>query len=136
VDELAERGAVVLDIGGDVGALVVSTPEALLGAELEICPAGKRGQVPDEGGAWWDGDWRADHGGPGHAGPHTQSHGPAWPHVSVLRRPGAGPAAVFPGLRDGAYEVWVRPDGPSRVVVRVAGGEVTAVDWPDDPQRA
>ena len=29
-------GAVLLDIGGDVGALVVSVPEALVGQEIEV----------------------------------------------------------------------------------------------------
>ena len=31
---------VVLDIGGDIGALVVHTTEALLGREVEVSPAG------------------------------------------------------------------------------------------------
>jgi len=32
--------SVVIDIGGTIGALVVNTPEALDGAEIEICPVG------------------------------------------------------------------------------------------------
>ena len=36
----AGQGAVVLDIGGDVGALVVHMPAELAGIEIEICPAG------------------------------------------------------------------------------------------------
>ncbi len=32
--------SVVVDIGGTIGALVVKTPEALDGAEIEICPVG------------------------------------------------------------------------------------------------
>jgi hypothetical protein len=32
--------SVLIDIGGTIGALVVNTPEALDGAEIEICPVG------------------------------------------------------------------------------------------------
>ena len=35
----AGQGSVLLDIGGDVGALVVIMPAALAGAEVEIRPA-------------------------------------------------------------------------------------------------
>ena len=123
----AGQGMVVLDIGGDVGALVVNTPAALAGAELEICPAGRREHPPDEGGTWWQGEWRSEHGhAPGH---HHHPHGPAWPHVSVLARPGGHHAAVFPGLRAGRYEVWRRPGDPTALVVDVAGGWVTTVAW-------
>jgi hypothetical protein len=31
---------VVVDIGGDIGALVVTTPPVLEGVEIEICPVG------------------------------------------------------------------------------------------------
>ena len=34
----AGQGPVLLDIGGDVGALVVEMPAALTGREIEICP--------------------------------------------------------------------------------------------------
>jgi hypothetical protein len=122
----AGQGAVVLDIGGDVGALIVSAPEALLGAEIEICPAGRRSGPPDEGGDWWDGQWRHDH--------HHHHHGhAAWPHVAVLARPspvGTEPAAVFPGLREGDYDLWLAPDGPTVLTVSVRGGAVTTAAWP------
>jgi hydrogenase large subunit len=36
----AGQGSVLLDIGGDVGALVVSMPPAMVGAEIEIAPVG------------------------------------------------------------------------------------------------
>ena len=121
----AGQGAVVLDIGGDVGALIVSLPAQLAGTELEICPAGRRGDVPDEGGDWWDGDWRTPH-------VHPHQHGPAWPHVAVLARPtpaGSEHAAVFPALRAGTYEVWRRPDGATVLVADVTGGNITTVNW-------
>jgi hypothetical protein len=34
---------VVLELGGDIGALIVHTPTELLGAEIEISPAGEDG---------------------------------------------------------------------------------------------
>lgn len=44
VDEVrTQRGpseSVVVDIGGDIGALIVTTAAALEGAEIEICPVG------------------------------------------------------------------------------------------------
>jgi hypothetical protein len=122
----AGQGAVVLDIGDDVGALVVSMPAELVGAEVEICPLGRRDSTPDEGGVWWQGQWR----GHGHAHHH---HGPAWPHVAVIARStpgGVGHAAVFPGLRADRYELWRRPDGPTALVVEIAGGEVSTAGWP------
>lgn len=125
-------GAVVLDIGGDVGALVVTAPPQLAGAEIEICPAGRRSGVPDEGGTWWVGEWRGDHGySPAHP---TGTPAPAWPHAAVAahRTPaGVAHAAVFPALRDGRYELWVRPDGPTVLVAEVRGGQVRFVGWPD-----
>ncbi|HZC70544.1 MAG TPA: hypothetical protein VE442_07620 [Jatrophihabitans sp.] len=121
--------AVVLDIGGEVGALVVRASDELAGAELEICPVGRRGEVPDEGGTWWIGEWRGQHGRE-----HVASaHGPAWPHVGVVARATLGRvehAAVFPALRDGSYELWVRPDGPTALVATVRGGAVVAAEWP------
>jgi hypothetical protein len=122
---------VVLDIGGDIGALIVSAPAHLAGAEIEICPAGARGQIPDEGAGWWHGPWRSHGHSHDHAHPHDRS--PAWPHVSVLGRPtpmGTQYSAVYPGLRTGSYDLWLRPAEPTAVTVAVRGGEVTQTDWP------
>jgi hypothetical protein len=132
----AGQGMVVLDIGGDVGALVVSTPPSLDGREIEICPAGHRSTHPDDGGQWWIGDWHNhthQHSEHGDTHPHGDTHSPAWPHVGVLARPGAGVtvyAAVYPGLRTGEYELWLRPDGATALTVAVVGGAVTSADWP------
>ena len=38
----AGQGAVLLDIGGDVGALVVAMPASMVGSEVEIRPVGRR----------------------------------------------------------------------------------------------
>jgi hypothetical protein len=146
----AGEGMVVLDIGGDVGALLVSAPSDLDGAEIEICPSGRRGGAPDDGGDWWIGEWHA-HGHDAahehsHDGDHehshddshehshdgdAHSHGMAWPHVSILaRRVTGGHSAIFPGLREGHYDLWLRPDGPTALSVDVVGSQVTSVDWP------
>ncbi|MBO1766733.1 hypothetical protein [Allobranchiibius sp. GilTou38] len=130
----AGQGMVVLDIGGDVGALVVSTPADMAGVEIEICPSGRRGHEPDEGLDWWIGEWRShDHpsdGPVGHGHRHARA---AWPHVAVIPRPsptGLHPCAVYPGLVEGTYDLWVRPDGPTVLTVSVVGAQVTTADWP------
>lgn len=123
----ARQGAVVLDIGGEVGAVIVSAPAGLDGAEIEICPAGNRGERPDEGRGWWSGEWRR----PG----YRHRCGAAWPHVAILPRntpAGLRYAAVFPGLRTGQYELWLRPAEPTALTVSVSGGAVTDVGWPAD----
>ncbi len=133
----AGQGMVVLDIGGDIGALIVSTPADMAGVEIEICPTGARHAVPDEGGDWWDGDWHAhghaDDSEHHHHHHHHEAAGPAWPHVAVIARPspvGVQHTAVYPGLLQGSYDVWVRPDGPTALSVHVTGAEVTMATWP------
>lgn len=126
---------VVLDIGGDVGALVVSTPAAMVGVEIEICPSGSRGHEPDEGLNWWDGEWRShDHSSPDESAGHGHHHHEgAWPHVAVIARPspaGIQHTAVYPGLVQGTYDLWVRPDGPTALTVTITGAQVTTADWP------
>jgi hypothetical protein len=96
-------GAVVLDIGGDVGAAVVMTPASMDTLEIEIRAVGTE----------WDST-----------------------HVAVRERvrPG-GPslyAAVYPSLKQGAYELRVRFGPPDAVVhrVQVTGGQVETTTWP------
>ena len=99
----AGQGPVLLDVGTDTGALVVTCPPALLGREIGIR--------------------RLDDAGPGPAHP---------PHVGVLERPVPSgrrvPSAVYPDLRPGDYRIWVLPDGPARTL-HVPAGAVTWVDW-------
>jgi hypothetical protein len=103
----AGQGAVLLDIGGTVGALVVTMPRDLLGAEIEIRPLC-------------------------HVGTHEHHH----PHVGVVDRPRDGrhgdpvPSAVFAELEEGSYELYVRPDGPVMLRATVAGGTVEFARWP------
>ena len=109
----AGQGAVVLDIGGDVGALVVRAPAALLGVEIEARPVGR--PDPDSGSA----------------GRHRHVH---LAHVAVLARPlpdgGVLHSAVFAGLPAGTYELYERPAGPVRLTVAVTGGAVADAVWP------
>ncbi|MEP7021807.1 MAG: hypothetical protein ABI808_14270 [Pseudonocardiales bacterium] len=131
----AGQGMVVLDIGGDIGALVVSAPATMAGLEIEICPSGARQGAPDEGGDWWQGDWHSHPHPPHTAADATQhTHHSAWPHVAVLGRPvgeRTAHSAVFPGLRAGSYDVWVRPDEPTAITVAIRGGQVTTVSYPN-----
>ena len=128
------QGAVALDIGDDVGALVVYTPPTLAGAELEICPAGRREDPPDDGTGWWVGQWRTIHRHLDQPTPAQQGPArPAWPHVSVLARHtpvGTIHAAVFPALREGSYHIWRRPDGPTHLEADIHGATVTHATWP------
>jgi hypothetical protein len=99
----AGQGAVLLDIGGDVGALVLQMPASLAGTEIEICPAGE---------------------------PHPAARRS---HVAVIARPVRGTVAhtaVFPELRHGRYELYRKSDGPTEVVVEVRGGQVAEAVWP------
>lgn len=99
----AGQGSVLLDIGGDVGALVVLAPDEMLGREVEIAPA-------DE--------------------PFEAVHRP---HVAVVRRPVAGgevASLVFPALASGQYALAEKGTADVRLQVAVRGGEVTAAEWP------
>ena len=103
----AGQGPVMLDIGGDIGALIVTMPAELVGAEVEACPVA---------GAAFD----------SYAGGHL-------PHVAVLARPGGHAVqhtAVFGELQDGEYDLNLRPDEPARLRAVVRGGEVTTARWP------
>jgi hypothetical protein len=103
----AGNGPVVLDIGGDIGALIVMMPAALAGVEVEACPIA---------GVAFD----------CYSGGHL-------PHVAVLARPAGKElqhTAVFAELQDGEYQLYLRPHGPARLSAVVHGGEVTTALWP------
>jgi hypothetical protein len=130
----AGNGAVVLDIGGDIGALVVAMPAGLDGVEIEIRPVGAE---PDH-----DHDHDHDHG---HGHDHSDGHGHAHshsrhPHVAVVARPSGPsgqsrlPSLVYPELVEGSYELYEKLGGPVRLRATVRGGAVTEATWPDsDP---
>jgi hypothetical protein len=101
----AGQGSVLLDIGGEVGALVVTMPAVLVGEEVEIRPSGH------------------DHLG-------RDQHRL---HVAVVARPVRDrliPSLVFPELAAGEYELYRRPHGRVELSVSVTGGTVTETAWP------
>ena len=100
----AGQGAVLLDIGGDIGAVVVTMPADLLGTEVEIRPV--------------------DQAMGGH-----RHH----PHVAVVNRPVGDtliPSLVFPALREGRYELHEKGNPTAHQTLDVRGGEVTTITWP------
>ena len=118
----AGQGAVLLDIGGDIGALVVEMPAAMEGVEVEIRPVGaaSHGHSHDHG---------HDHTH-GHAHSHDGGH---HPHVAVVNRPVSGgivPSLVYPELVEGSYELYVKETDEVRLTAEVRGGEVATATWP------
>jgi hypothetical protein len=113
----AGQGPVVLDIGGDVGALVIVAPASMDGVEIEARPLGWTGHSHDH-----------HQHGPEH---NQHSH---LEHVAVLARPLPDGervySAVFAGLTAGTYELYERPAGPVRLTVSVTGGSVADAVWP------
>ena len=124
----AGQGAVLLDIGGDIGALVVDMPAALLGEEVDIVSVDSLGSPGHDHSHDHNHDSTTHHHSDGHE--HGLGHRP---HVAVVDRPvGAGsrPSLVFPELLEGSYVLM--PKGTDDVVLRVdvRGGEVTSASWP------
>ena len=116
----AGQGSVLLDIGGDVGALVVTMPARMEGVEVEIRPegAGVAAHVHH--------DHDHHHHGHDHGGAHR-------PHVAVVNRPAGGariPSLVFPELLEGSYELYEKGSHDVRLTVAVRGGEVATAVWP------
>ena len=99
----AGQGCVLLDIGDDIGAVVVAMPASMEGEEVEIRPD----PLPTE---------------------HVHH-----PHVAVVNRPVEGgrlPSLVFPEVREGTYGLYLKGDTVRRLTAAVAGGEVTSAEWP------
>ena len=128
----AGTGSVVLDIGGDVGALIVVMPAEMDGLEVEIIPTGTDARP---GAGDHDHDHDHDHH---HADSrnhdHTQgTHAP--PHVAVVARPTPSGSIVhslaYSALTEGTYDLYVRPDGPVHLTATVIGGQVTHASWSD-----
>ena len=121
----AGQGSVLLDIGGDIGALVVQLPPSMEGLEIEIAPT-------DD-----DPDHEQEHNHHHHDHHDHDDHhhdGPHRPHVAVTARPSGDAvmhSAVFPDVRAGHYDLNER-SGPVRLRVEVVGGQVTEAAWPQD----
>ncbi len=107
----AGQGSVLLDIGGDIGALVVAMPASMLGQEIEI-----------------------DGVGVVHSHGHTHGHGHAHrAHVAVVDRPvpgGTQPSLVFPELSEGSYALYAKGTHEVLLTAEITGGQVTFVEWP------
>ncbi|TCC65556.1 hypothetical protein E0H73_01035 [Kribbella pittospori] len=114
--------SVLLDIGGDIGALVIDMPADLEDEEVELRKAGS------------DHDHHHDHDHDhGHGDGHGHGHGVA-PHVAVVPRPKPdgtmAHSAVFSEVAQGTYELYLRPHGPVQLTVEIHGGQVTEATWP------
>jgi hypothetical protein len=112
----AGQGSVLLDIGGDVGALVVTAPREAVGVEVEIRPAG-------------------GHGHHHHDGEHSHHHGDVGhlPHVAVVNRPVGDalvPSLVYSELVEGRYELCLKGTDDVLLTVDVTGGAVTTATLP------
>lgn len=96
--DVANQDTLVLDIGGDVGALVLVADEGLAEREIEISPG---------------------------ADPATpRSHNVVHARRGLGR---IVHTAVFPSVPAGEYTVW-RADGTPHATVMVHGGQVTEHD--------
>lgn len=99
--KVADPGSVVLDIGGDIGAAVVTAPPSLEGHEVEIRACN----------ASWEGQ---------HVAFHMRE-----------TAEGQINAAVFPHLVQGRWEIRLRSVKDSLIVpVVVVGGRVTTLALP------
>jgi hypothetical protein len=97
----AGQGAVLLDIGGDVGALVVTMPASMLGEEVEVV---------------------TPHDPAGHHRPHVAV-------VPRPAAGGTVPSLVFPELLEGSYALVPKGTDDVHLRVDVRGGEVTTAAW-------
>ena len=94
-------GTVVLELGAEIGALILYAPAKLDGAEIEIS--------------------RDDD--PGARRTHSQVR---QRHMATVTRY----AAVYPGLPAGPYTIWRDEHSPAAAVT-IIGGRVTSCHWPN-----
>lgn len=138
----AGQGSVMLDIGGEIGALVLHATAELEGVEIEIRPTGDTpfadGHLPDHPHDHddhpHDHDDHHNHGHDHGDSATGQLDGHRLIHVAVLKRPstsGDRYAAVYPELHAGTYELYRRPAEPVALTVSITGARVTEARWPD-----
>jgi hypothetical protein len=111
-------GTVMLDIGGDRGALIIMTPPELHLAEIELSPV-------DADDAAEPHVHEHEHGG------HTHAH-PNRTHVAVRERQGAAGvryAAIYPSLVEGEYTIWDLDGTSVHTTTLIVGGQITEIDW-------
>lgn len=129
----AGTGPVVLDIGGEVGAVIVTMPVEMVGEEVDIVSVDVDLAATHDHGHDHEDDEHGHGHGHGHGHRHGHGHGDR-PHVAVVRRPLPDgrevPTLVYPEVVEGRYRLL--PKGTDEVVmtVDVVGGQVTEVTWP------
>jgi hypothetical protein len=115
----------VLDIGGDIGALILYTDAEYAGREIEVSLLDDAAGHPAE----------AEHAH-GHDHTHSHEHGPEPAHRGRIhtaiheRRAGdlVTYAGIYPELKEGTYRVWIDdPTLPNQVTI--VGGQVAELDW-------
>jgi hypothetical protein len=121
----AGQGAVMLDIGGDIGAVVVTMPVEMVGQEVDILAEGEDVAAGLDHGH----DHDHDHG---HGHGHRHGHRP---HVAVVRRPVPGTgeeiaSLVYPEVREGRHRLLMKGTDVVVMEVDVVGGQVTMAEWP------
>ncbi|WP_299050412.1 hypothetical protein [uncultured Nocardioides sp.] len=129
----AGTGSVLLDIGGDVGALVVNMPAHTTGDEVEIHPEGTDLVALRA----HDAEHAAGSGDHGHG--HGHGHGPHHDHVAVVVRPtprGPRPSLVYPEVTQGRYVLVPKGSDTAVLVAEVTGGMVTELDWPGSDEQS
>jgi hypothetical protein len=97
----AGEGPTVLDIGGDIGALILRTPSELSGAEIEISPLANPGLRR-----------------------HVAVHPRQLPGGATIF------AAMYYSLQAGSYQLW-GADGTAALTVEVEGGKIAECTWPE-----
>jgi len=128
----AGQGPVLLDIGGDVGALIVSMPAEAEGLEVEIRPLGATAAKQAGQLTATPGHRHGHEPGHTHDSPQGHSHDSSpFPHVAVVGRPAAGGtqySLVYPSLVAGEYELCPMPGDEVVLTATVVGGEVTQLE--------
>ena len=117
----------VLDIGGEIGALILYTDAEYNEREIEV-------SLVDADGAEIEAahDHHAHERGPeaGHGHGHEHGHGRRT-HTAIHERRAGGQltyAGIYVELKAGNYRIWTDdPSLPDRVTI--VGGEVAEVDW-------
>lgn len=120
----------VLDIGGDVGALILYTDADFAGREIEVS------LLDDSEPGHAHEHWHGHEHGPELEHGQEHQHGPDHRvHTAVHERRAGGLvtyAGIYPELKAGTYRIWIDdPTLPSQVTI--VGGEVAELDWRTPP---
>lgn len=118
----------VLDIGGDIGALILYTDPEYDGREIEVSPIDEHDHEHEPAHDHHH-PHELDHGDE-HRHDHEHDHGHRT-HTAIHERRAGGSltyAGIYPELKAGTYRIWADdPSLPDRVTI--VGGEVAEIDW-------